>query len=150
MTFNKSICSLRLLSSIIRNNLNDQIKTQIKNLNKNHVLDYNNCNFIDINKQKIKKHCKISSLNIKSVTPYFIHYNGDDWNIFKKGLEIKELTKVHQDLNYYKIRLPYTNKNDVFELFLIKWEPLSKTFIHNYLSNGYIMKIMEGTLHEKQ
>jgi len=142
--------NLRQLSSLIRSKIRENIINNNKNL-------YNNNNFHTIE-------------NCKHIVDT---YNGDDWLIFKdfidlhqpkldklyhKGLDNKNkmyymnnnfyLEKKERD--YYKLKLPYTDCNDIFNMYIIKWNPGSLSPIHNHPELGCIMRILEGDVLEKK
>ena len=75
-----------------------------------------------------------------------INYNGTDWKDFKTHLD-KPTNKV-KDKDYYKIKLPYTRDDDIFDMYLIKWNPSAVTDIHSHTDYGCIFRILEGEMFE--
>ena len=49
---------------------------------------------------------------------------------------------------YNKIKLNYTDENDLFEIILISWGVGATSSIHNHPPNGCLMKILSGDLQE--
>ena len=63
-------------------------------------------------------------------------YNSDDW---KKYVEFNE--------ENYKKNLFYRDRD--YEMFIVCWNPLQETKIHNHSDKGCILKILEGNIEEK-
>ncbi len=101
-------------------------------------------------KRYIKKANKLIDFNIKP-TKYIVNsYNGDDWLEYKEIIDQNpEKYKAHRTLDYYKIKIPYTNEDDIFDIYLIKWDPKSTTHVHNHTEYGCIMKVLDGEIREE-
>ena len=79
-------------------------------------------------------------------------------NLHQEKLENKDVIKYYKNLEkkkidgnrhyYYRMKLPYTDKSDIFGLYLIKWMPFSRSLIHNHQNMGCLFKVMEGNLEE--
>jgi len=65
-------------------------------------------------------------------------YVGEDWLNYVN----------HSDDNYTRIKLPFTNLADKFEMFLICWNNNAISPIHNHPKNGCIVKMLKGSLNE--
>lgn len=109
---------------------------------------------------------KISLL--KNIIPEVNNYIGDDWKLYKYLINLHEnklsnnkfeteKTKFNyyknfniekKNNNYIKIELPFTDENDLFNMFLIKWLPNSYTPHHLHSFGGCILKPLEGELRE--
>jgi len=144
--------SLRQLSCLIRSKIRE-------NIINNHTILYNNIHTIE---------------NCKSIVD---KYNGDDWLLFKylinlhqpkldklynedKINNINNKSKIYymnekyylqkKEKDYYKLKLPYTDCNDIFNMYLIKWLPGSLSPIHNHPELGCIVRILDGDVLEKK
>lgn len=109
---------------------------------------------------------KISLL--KNIIPEVNNYIGDDWKLYKYLINLHEnklsnnkfeteKTKFNyyknfniekKNNNYIKIELPFTDENDLFNMFLIKWLPNSYTPHHLHSFGGCILKPLKGELRE--
>ena len=105
-------------------------------------LNYNYSRFI----KNAKKH---DEFNIRPTSYIVNSYDGDDWLEFKEMIN-NDLPKykVHKTHDYYKIKIPYTNDEDIFDIFLIKWPVKSTTLIHVHSDYGCIMKVL-GEIREE-
>ena len=145
--------SLRQLSCLIRSKIRDNI------INNNTILYNNNIHTIEHSKPIVDK------------------YTGNDWLLFKYliNLHQPELDKLYdanklntinnkskiyymnekfylqkKNKDYYKLKLPYTDSNDMFDMYLFKWLPGSISPIHNHPELGCIMRLLEGEILEKK
>lgn len=118
--------TLDKLSKAFRNHINKEYKKHIQ---------YGDCN---------------SKFNIRSGMSLINCYKGYDWTDFKFGLDCYDLTRVCPDLNYYKMRIPVTYDNDIFDMYIIKWDPKSYSRVHFHSDYGCIMKVLCGELQEKR
>ena len=48
------------------------------------------------------------------------------------------------------MRIPLTNENDIFDMYIIKWEPKSYSYLHLHTDYGCLVKILNGDLVEKR
>lgn len=80
--------------------------------------------------------------DINNIIKLLLNYNNDDWKEY--------INKFNQDdfndNSYHKLLI---NKNQDFEMFLIMWNPLSNTLIHDHPSKGCIVKVLDGKLYEE-
>ena len=140
------IQSLRELSYLIRR----QLKITLNQ--KNNI--YNDNNVISL---------------IKNIIPEVNNYSGNDWELYKYLINFHEhrFSKDHSKndnykfhylynnfyiekkySNYIKIQLPFTEKDDLFNMYLIKWLPNAYTDPHIHPLGGCIIKPLEGELKE--
>lgn len=98
----------------------------------------------------LKSSLKHNSFNIRSGLSLVNCYDGNDWENHKAALECKELTRGHPEHDYYKIRIPITNEDDIFDIYLIKWEPNSTSPVHYHSEYGCILNVLKGQLCEKR
>ena len=121
----------------------------------------------------LKNNKKYEMFSIKSGYNTLSSYDGSDWKQWIPQLDKLELdtldkiNKVKKEentecnnnentntkestkfLNYYKIKLPYTNNDDIFDCYLIKWNPYAETYLHGHSMYGCLSKILEGELQE--
>lgn len=125
---------------------------------------------ISNNKNKIYNNDKSLSL-IKNIIPEVNNYSGEDWELYKYLINLhehrfqlkyfknkKEKYRFHylhnnfyiekKNSNYIRLQLPLTEKDDLFNMFLIKWLPNSYTAPHIHSLGGCILKPLEGELKE--
>ena len=149
--------SLRQLSCLIRSKIRD-------NIINNHTVFYNNnIHTIENSKQIVDKYNgddwlifkylidlhqpkldklydanKLKHVNTQNKQENKIYYMNEKYYLHKKGKD------------YYKLKLPYTDSNDMFDMYIIKWPPSSLSPIHNHPDLGCILHILEGEILEKK
>ena len=148
--------NLRHLSSLIRNNIINN--NTISYYNKIHTIEnctpiidkYNGSDWL-IFKYLINLHqSQLDKLYYKNTTNKNIRRSIDN-KIDNKIYYMNErfyLEKKEKD--YYKLKLPYTDSSDIFNMYIIKWNPGSLSPIHNHPELGCIMRILEGDVLEKK
>jgi len=125
----------------------------------------------EINKLYLKNKYSILNkpkpFNIETLLQIIETYNNNDWLNYKYLLNIylikfnrftnQNTTKFNyykdyyiekRQKDYYKIKLPYTDETDLFDMYLIKWHPYAETPIHPHPKMGCILKVLEGNLVE--
>jgi len=90
--------------------------------------------FIDLHQPKLDKLDKLNKLDNSNK----VYYMNEKFYLQKK------------EKDYYKIKLPYTDCNDMFDMYIIKWLPGSISPIHNHPKLGCILRILEGEVLEKK
>lgn len=154
------INSLRHLSCLIRTQIRENIinNNTISNYNKIYTIE-NNKPFIDkyngddwlLFKYLINLHQpKLDKLSYKNKLNYettLSKKNKLDNKIYYMN---KKFYLEKKEKNYYKLKLPYTDYNDMFNMYIIKWSPGSLSPIHNHPELGCIMRILEGDVLEKK
>jgi hypothetical protein len=142
------MCSnnLRQLSCLMRSKIRDII------INK-HAIFYKNKNknlTIENSKHIVDKYCGTDWLLFK----YFIDLNQSKLDKLDTTSKVYYMNKKFylqkKEKDYYKIKLPYTDCNDIFDMYIIKWLPGSISPIHNHPKLGCIMQILEGEVLEKR
>lgn len=153
--------SLRQLSCLIRSKIRE-------NIINNHTVFYNNNihtienikpivdkyrgtdwlmfkHFIDLHQPKLDKLYDENKLNNNAINN---KHNENNENIIYYMNDKYYLQKKEKD--YYKLKLPYTDSNDMFDMYIIKWSSSSITPIHNHPELGCILHILEGDILEKK
>jgi len=150
--------SLRRLSCLIRsqireNIINNNIKTYYNNThtieNCKYIVDkYNGDDWllfkylINLHQPKLDKLYDANKLkyantqNKENELDSKIYYMNEKYYLQKK------------EKDYYKLKLPYTDSNDWFDMYIIKWSPSSLSPIHNHPELGCILHILEGEILE--
>lgn len=68
-------------------------------------------------------------------------YNGNDY--------LEYVTE--SDEHYQKVRVPIKSEfSDLYDIYILTWNPLQESMIHDHSKNGCILKVIEGELIEKQ
>lgn len=80
----------------------------------------------------------IIDFKLDQITSLLERYCGEDWYNYI----------YHNNPNYTKVKIPLTNANDIFEIYLICWNKGAISPIHDHSENGCIVKILKGKLNE--
>ncbi len=99
----------------------------------------------------INKLTNLRDFKLKDITPIVNNYISNDWEEYKNKNPVKNLSFSN---NYSRIPIMFDNleegKKDLYDMFLIKWEPHCHTSIHNHPDGDCIMKILEGKIIEQR
>lgn len=89
----------------------------------------------------------IKDFNLKDITPIVNIYMSNDWEEYKNQHPVKELSFSK---TYSRIPIMFDNlesqKKDLYDMFLVKWDPRCYTSIHNHPDGDCIIKILDGSI----
>jgi len=141
--------TIEKLTHILRDNINNFKTVSKSNMTSIESLKYLfNTSITDWSKYKNILNDELQynkNINLeKTINDGYIDGNNSYYNNFS-------LKKIEGDRNswYYRMKLPYAKDTDIFSLYLIKWLPFSKSYIHNHEDMGCLFKILDGEIEEK-
>jgi hypothetical protein len=99
----------------------------------------------------IDKLSNIRDFKLQDIKPLVNNYASNDWEEYKNKNPVKKLSFSN---NYSRIPIIFDDleegKKDLYDMFLIKWEPYCHTSIHNHPDGDCIMKLLEGHIIEQR
>ncbi len=99
----------------------------------------------------IEKLTHIRDFKLQDITPLVNNYLSNDWEEYKNKNPVKNLSFSN---NYSRIPIMFDNleqgKKDLYDMFLIRWDPHCHTSIHNHPHGDCIMNILNGYIIEQR
>ena len=123
------------------------------------VLNYNKVNTLNCLAKQIRSQTNMEFFNtnysfnnrftLESSKSILEEYNNMDWVDYVQQIKCKNAIRPFNSSSYYKLLLPYTDKYDLFDMYLIKWPMGSISNVHGHHDYGCIFKVLQGDLNEK-